>query len=185
MSARGGGGRGASRGGARGGRGGLWIPAKRPRAADDAAPGAALGDPDTGALLLAPLGGTRRAKVFAFSASATRAGEAGALLDIREMYSKEGVPYALPGKKGIALTLEQAEALFAAGDGILAAMRAACGGKEAVAAAAAAAVTGAGGGEPEGGGKEPEDEAAAAAAAAAAAREARKEKKRRKREAEG
>jgi len=47
----------------------------------------------------------------------------GALLDIREMYSKEGVPYVLPGKKGIALTLAQVEALFASRKEILAAMR--------------------------------------------------------------
>ncbi len=86
-------------------------------------------DPDIGALLIVPISSTRRAKVFAFSSKAIgicgadAPGVGGALLDIREMYSKEGVPYVLPGKKGIALTLAQVEALFASRKEILAAMR--------------------------------------------------------------
>ena len=176
MSARGGG-RGGG-GGARGGRGGVWIPAKRPRAAA-AAPPSALGDPDAGALLLIPLSASKgkpvRAKVLTFSAAATGGKEAGALLDIREMWPKEGLPYPLPSKRGICLSLPQAEALFARGEEILGAMRAA---RPAGAAAGAAAAAGGEEGdaapaEAEGG----EDEAEAARAAA------KKEKKRRKLEA--
>ena len=120
-SARGRGGHGAPRGG----RGGVWVPAKRPRAV--ATRGGPLGDPDADALLVVPLPGSRRAKVFAFSAAATGGKGAGALLDIREMWPKEGLEYALPSKKGICLTLSQAEALFAARKEILAALRAGAG----------------------------------------------------------
>jgi hypothetical protein len=96
-------------------------------------------DPDIGALLIVPISSTRRAKVFAFSGKAigigadAAPGVGGALLDIREMYEKKDLPYVLPGKKGIALTLAQVEALFAARKEILAAMR------EATSAAAAEA----------------------------------------------
>ena len=168
------------RGGVRGGRGGLWVSAKRPRS--DAPPASSLGAPDKDALLLIPLPTSRRAKVFTFTAAATGGKEAGALLDIREMWPKEGLPYALPSKKGICLTLPQAEALFARGDAILAAMRGARGG-----GGAGEAAEGGGSGEeaaaPEGAAEGGGDaSAAAAAAAAAAARAARKAAKRAKRE---
>jgi hypothetical protein len=165
------------RGGVRGGRGGLWVSAKRPRS--DAPPASSLGDPDKDALLLVPLPASRRAKVFTFTAAATGGKEGGALLDIREMWPKDGLPYALPSKKGICLTLPQAEALFARGDAILAAMRGARGGGgagEATEGGEAGEEVAAPEGEEEGG------DDAAAAAAAAAARAARKAAKRAKRE---
>jgi hypothetical protein len=93
------------------GRGG----AKRPR---DAAAVKPHGDPDADSALLIPLSDTRRAKVFAMHSGV------GALLDIREMYVKEGLPYKLPGTKGISLTIAQVEKLIDAGPAILAQMRA-------------------------------------------------------------
>ena len=110
------------------GRGG--AAAKRARPVDG---GAQAGvDPDAGALLLVPLSAHRRLKVFTMPGRAIQGGSEGhiVLCDIREMYTAATAPYALPGKKGICITLEQAEALFAKKDDILAAMRAATGAKD-------------------------------------------------------
>jgi hypothetical protein len=102
----------AVRGGASArGRGG----AKRPRDASAPKP---HGDPDADSALLIPLSDSRRAKVFAMHSGV------GALLDIREMYAKEGLPYKLPGTKGISLTIAQVEKLIDAGPAILAQRRA-------------------------------------------------------------
>ena len=119
------------------------------RAREEGAPPPALGDPDRDALHLTRLSELRRAKVYHYKG-------VGAFLDVREMYSKvEGAPFLLPGKKGITLTLQQAEALFAAGEDILAAMRAVAVGSEPPAEAAEAEKEGAGGG---GGGDDSEEE---------------------------
>jgi hypothetical protein len=155
-SSRGGRGRGAARGGGGGGggaaRGGSAAAAaappaegaaaaskKRPRA--EGAPAPTLGDPDRDALHLTRLSDLRRAKVYAYKG-------VGAFLDVREMYKTDKLPFLLPGKKGITLTLPQVEALLAQGDAILAAMRAVPVGKsdEEGAGAAAEAGKGEGGG---------------------------------------
>ncbi len=124
------------RGGAPRGRG-----AARPARAAAAA-AAAAGDPDKDAILLVQLAPLRRAKVSAFKRAALagdaggdKAALAGSLLDIREMYVSDQ-KYALPSKKGIALTLPEAEALFAAGPAILKEMRAIVAGGAPAAAAA-------------------------------------------------
>ena len=146
---------GAARGGggsARGGGRGALAAAKRPRAAEEGAAPASYRDPDGDSLALVQLTGSKRAKVWAFSGAALGSkggGKGGALLDIREMFEKEGVAWQLPGKKGITLTLPQAEALFASGDIILSAMRAATVAAAEAAEAAAEASGSGGGGAPE------------------------------------
>ena len=136
VTALGQGGRGGGRG--RGGRGGRG---KRPAAvgADGVAAPARV-DPDAGALLLVTLSAHRRAKVYAAPARAIAGATSDTpLLDVREMYEAEGVPYPLPSKKGIALSLADAEALFAASAEVLAAMRGIAAASAEAAAATAAA----------------------------------------------
>jgi len=49
----------------------------------------------------------------------------GAFLDIREMYSKDGLEYKLPGKKGVTLSIEAARVLLQNKDKLLKALESA------------------------------------------------------------
>ena len=76
-------------------------------------------DPDKDSLFLQSISSSpyKRVRVFTYPGK-------GAFLDVREMFAKKDSAHPLPSKKGITLTLPQAEALFACGPEILAAMRA-------------------------------------------------------------
>jgi len=87
---------------------------KRPRAG----PQEKSQDPDSDALLLVQLGGSKRVKVYKYKG-------VGAFLDIREMYSKDGLEYKLPGKKGVTLSIEAARVLLQNKDKLLKALESA------------------------------------------------------------